>query len=238
MLGTGKYQTYQISSNVTYATRLYTQNFLTYSPLDDVLVFIEPKHQIHVYDGKSLQLIMTIPMSNVLIGASAISLFSRDHHELYFIYEYSVTSKFIALRLCQVHFNRLTMKFENRTCIDTLKIYKAKSNFRINGFAIKRNHAEKNRSFIFLSTSMGLIHAVFNTQTGVFTRAPITMNDTSSDGSIVVSSKGAVYYAAKQEDTIYELLIGNDFRVRYGKIIKSNGIKNPYGLIIDECDHL
>ena len=64
------------------------------------------------------------------------------------------------------------------------------------------------------------------------------MNDTSNEGSIVVSSSGTVYYSNKQEHTIYELIITRDFRIRYGKIIKSNAIRFPYGLIADECNHL
>ena len=46
MLSYGKYQTTQISSNITYVSRIYAQNFLTYSLIDDLLIFIEPKQKI------------------------------------------------------------------------------------------------------------------------------------------------------------------------------------------------
>ncbi|CAF5226001.1 unnamed protein product, partial [Rotaria magnacalcarata] len=56
--------------------------------------------------------------------------------------------------------------------------------------------------------------------------------------NVVITSSGIIYYANKQEHTIHELRITQDFRMRYGKIVKSNGIKFPFGLMIDECNHL
>lgn len=234
----GKYQTYQISSNVTYVSRLYTQNFLSYSPSDNLLIFIEPKHQVYIYDARSVRLIITVPIRNVLIGASAISLHSNDQNELYFIYEGDVNAKSIALRLCQVRFNVFDYNFENSTCIQTFTITHNQRILHINGFAIKRNHAQTRRSLLFISTHIGLVYMIFDTQTGLLIRSPIIMSDTSNEGSIVVSSLGTVFYANKQENTIYELIVTQDFRIKYGKMIKSTAIKQPYGLITDECNHL
>jgi hypothetical protein len=238
MLSLGKYHTYQMSSNITYASHVFAQHFLAYSPLDDLLVFIEPKHQLHVYNARTVGLIVNLTTTDVVFATSCISLSSDDQHDLFFIYETHLEPNFVSLRICQVHFNRFKLIFEDKNCIETLKISGGKPDIRINGFAIKRDHAGTKKSILFISTDIGLIYTIFDTQTGSVTREIMIMNDTLTEGSIVVSSSGTVYYANKQEHTIYELLITRDFRLRYGKIIRSNAIKYPFGLITDECNHL
>lgn len=202
------------------------------------MIFIEPKHQVYVYNAHTVRLILTLPVQNILIGASAISLQSNDRHELYFIYEADMDSRSTALRVCQVRFDIIGRTFANNTCIETFTVNYNRGGLRIDGFAIKRNHAGSNRSLLFLSTDIGLIHMIFDTFTGLLIRAPVVMSDTSNQGSIVVSSLGNVFYANKQEHTIYELIVTQDFRIKYGKMIRSNAIKYPYGLITDECNHL
>ena len=238
MLSFGKYQTQQISSNITYMSRAYTQNFLAYSPLDDLLIFVEPKHQIYVFSAQTAHLIAAIPTEHVLIATSTVSISSDDRQDLYFIYEAPVSPALISLRVCQVRFNMLLSNFDNKTCIETLRIHYTEPDIRIHGFSIKRDHAQTKKSIVFISTDIGLIYAIFETRTGALTRPLTIMNDTLNEGSIVVSSSGPVYYANKQEHTIYELHMTKDFRIRYGKIIKSHAIKSPFGLITDECNHL
>jgi hypothetical protein len=137
-----------------------------------------------------------------------------------------------------MYFDRINLKFQDKKCIDTLIIRCKKPDIRINGFTIKRDHAGTKNSVLFISTDIGLIYTIFNTKTGSLFREPVILNDTLNEGSIVVTSTGVIYYANKQEHTIHELHIIRDFRVRYGKIIKSNAIRAPFGLITDECSHL
>lgn len=201
------------------------------------MIFIEPKYQIYVYDAKSIKLLAKLPTNNILIGTSAISLISANY-DLYFIYELPSSSKVASLRVCQVRFNRMEIKFENKICLEKLSITCNKTSLRIHGFTIKKDHAGTSKSLLFISSNFGLIHTGFNTRTGTLTRSPVLMRDTLSEGNVVVSPSETVYYANKVEDTIYELIIMPDFRIRYGKFIKSNAIKNPYGLSIDDCNHL
>ena len=238
MLSYGKYQTYQMSSNITYVSRVYTQNFLAYSPLDDVLIFVEPKHQLHVYNAQTVRLIVNLTATNVVYAASLPSLTADNLHELFFVSESRSPRKRILLRVCQVRFDRLKLNFEEKKCIQTLSINYNKTDIRINGFTIKRDHAGSKRSLLFISTDIGLIYSIFDTTTGSLIRQSTVLNDTLHEGSVVVTSSGIVYYANKQEHTIHEIHITPEFRIRYGKIIKSKAIKSPFGLITDECDHL
>jgi hypothetical protein len=238
MLSLGKYQTFQVSSNISHIPRAYAQNFLAYSPLDHLLIFIEPKYQISVYDAQSIRHIVSLPINTVPIGTSTRSLVTNDHYDLYFIYESQLEFNSIALRVCQVRFDMIALDFHNKTCIESFNLSHNESNFRINGFSIKRDHAGTSKSLLFLSTNIGLVYMIFDTRSGAIVRLPAVMNDTSNEGSIVVSSSGSIYYANKKEHIIHELIVARDFRIRYGKIIKSNAIKYPYGLTTDECNHL
>jgi hypothetical protein len=238
MLSFGKYQTTQISTNIAFSSRAHTQNFLAYSPADDLLIFIEPKYQIYVYTAQSVRLIANFPNSDILIGSSTNSLVIPEQHDLFFIYEAPISGKSMALRVCQVRYRRVDVNFENQTCIGTVTIPQNRSHIRINGFAIKRNHFGSNRSLLFITSDVGLIYTIFDTNAGTILRQPLLMNDTSNEGSVAVSTSGTVYYAHREGHIIYELIVTRDFRVRYGKMIKSNAIKYPYGLITDECNHL
>lgn len=97
---------------------------------------------------------------------------------------------------------------------------------------------QTNKSLLFISTDIGIVYTVFDMKNATLFREPVVLNDTLNEGSVVVTSSGIVYYANKQENTIHEIYISRDFRTRYGKIIKSNAIKSPFGLISDECNHL
>jgi hypothetical protein len=227
-----------MSSNITYVSRVYAQNFLAYSSIDNVLIFIEPKHQLHVYNTPNIRLIVNITTSNIVYATSCISLTSDNLQDLYFISEVREKMNLISLRVCQVRFNRNTFAFEDNKCIQTLMIPCDAPDIRINGLTIKRDHAGTKKSLLFISTDIGLVYAIFNTTTGSLIREPIVLNDTLNEGSVVVTSSGIIYYANKQEHTIHEIHVTRDFRIRYGKIIKSNAIKSPFGLITDECDHL
>ncbi|CAM4885008.1 unnamed protein product [Rotaria socialis] len=238
MLSYGKYQTSQMPSNISYTSRYYGLNFLAYSPIDDLLIFIEPKHQIHVYNGHTIQPIANVNTTDIVGATSCASLSSESQHELFFIYETNTESNIISLRVCEVQFDTPSLKFEENICIGTITVQYDQPDLRLNGFTIKRDHAGTNKSLLFISTDIGLVYAVFETNTGALVGEPTIMNGTLNEGSIVVSSDGSVYYASKQEHLIYELHITNDFRLHFGKIIKANGIKQPFGLITDECNHL
>jgi hypothetical protein len=238
MLSYGKYQTSQISSNITYASRIYPQNFLAYSSIDDLLIFVEPKHQIYVYNAQTIQLLVNFSTTDVVIATSTTSLFSDSHHDLFFIYETTSKTNLISLRVCQVQFNMFKFNFEDNYCIEKIIIQYDQSDLRIHGFTIKRNHAETKKSLLFISTAIGLIYTIFDTRTGSLIGESTIMNETLNEGSIVLSSSGSIYYASTQEHLIYELNIARDFRLYYGKIIKTNAIKYPFGLITDECNHL
>jgi len=235
MLSYGKYQTSQISSNITYTSRIYAQNFLAYSSIDNLLLFIEPKHQINVYNARTIQLIVNISTTDVVI---ATSLIVDSRHDLFFIYETNSEINLISLRVCQVRFNMFNLNFENNYCIDTITLQYDQKDLRINGFTIKRDHIGTKKSLLFISTDIGIIYSIFDTNTGSLIGESKIMNETLNEGSIVLSSTGSIYYASKQEHLIYELQISRDFRLRYGKIIKTNAIKYPFGLITDECKHL
>jgi hypothetical protein len=238
MLSYGKYQTSQISSNVTYTSRFYTQNFLAYSSMDDLLIFIEPKHQINVYNAQTIQLLVNLSTTDVVIATSTSSLLSDSLHDVFFLYETNSKTNLISIRVCQVNFNMFKRIFEDNHCIETITLQYDQPDLRINGFTIKRDHAGTKKSLLFISTDIGLIYTIFDTQTGSIIGESTIMNETLNDGSIVLSASGSIYYASKQEHLIYELNISRDFRLRYGKIIKMNAIKSPFGLITDECNHL
>lgn len=238
MLSYGKYQTSQISSNITYTPRLYAQNFLAYSSIDDLLIFIEPKHQINVYNAQTIQLLVNLSTTDVVIATSTTSFVSNSPHDLYFMYQTNSPTNLISLRTCQVYFNMFNLNFENIQCIETIQIQYDQPDLRINGFTIKRDHAGTKKSLLFISTDIGIIYIIFDTHTGSLIGESTILNETLNEGSIVLSSSGSVYYASKKEHLIYELLIARDFDLRYGKIIKTNAIKYPFGLITDECNHL
>lgn len=238
MLSFGRYQTSQISSNVTYTPRFYAQNFLAYSSIDDLLIFIEPKQQIHVYNAQTIQLIVNLTTNNIVIATSTISLTSDARHDLYFLYQTPTETNLISFRLCQVRFNMLQMNFDDQFCLESIIIQFDQPNLRVNGFTIKRNHAGTKKSLLFISTDLGLIYTVFDTHLGSIVGESTIMNETLNDGSIVLSSSNVLYYASKQEDSIYEIHIQRDFRLRYGKIIRAKPIRYPFGLITDECNHL
>jgi len=242
MLSYGKYQTSQISSNITYTSRIYAQNFLAYSSIDDLLLFIEPKHQINVYNARTTQLIINISTTDVVIALSTTSLFADFRNDLFFIYETNSKTdsgaNLISLRVCQVRFNMFNLNFENNHCIETITLQYDQTDLRINGFTIKRDHAGTKKSILFISTDIGIIYSIFDTYTGSLIGESTIMNETLNEGSIVLSSSGSIYYASKQEHLIYELQVSRDFRLRYGNIIKANAIKYPFGLITDECNHL
>lgn len=238
MLSYGKYQTIQISSNITYVPRLYSQNFLAYSAIDDLLVFIEPKHSVHVYNAQTIQLLVNFSTTNIAIGSSCESLSGGTGHDLFLIYETYTETRFIQLRVCQVRFSFIQLTFEQIYCIENIVIPYDQPELRIYGFTIKRNHAGTNHSLLFVSTELGLIYTIFNTQTGVLLSEVMMFNETLNQGSVALSSSGAVYYANREENMLYELHVTRDFRLRYGKTIKTKAIKNPFGLITDECNHL
>ncbi|CAF1225320.1 unnamed protein product [Adineta ricciae] len=238
MLSFGKYQTSQISSNITYVPRLYAQNFLAYSSIDDFLLFIEPKHQIHIYDAQHVQLIVTISTIDVIIATSCTSLISESPHELFFIYANHSSTNIIALRVCQVRFDIDRRDFTQNYCIQPITLQYDQPNLRVYGFTIKRDHAGTNKSLVFISAEIGLIYSIFDTKTGILLSEPLVLNETLNEGSVVLSSSNSIYYASKQEHLIYELRITNDFRLTYGNVTKGKAIKSPFGLIADECHHL
>lgn len=238
MLSYGKYQTIQISSNITYVPRLYSQNFLTYSSIDDLLVFIEPKYAVYVYNAQTIQLLVNLSTTEIVIGASCESFSSESSHNLFFIYENFTETQSIQLRVCQVRFNFLQLTFEQTFCIETILIPFDRPDFHIYGFTIKRNHAGTSHSLLFVSTELGLIYTIFNSRTGSLLSEVMMFNETLNHGSVALSSSGAVYYANREENMLYELHITREFRLRYGKTIKTKAIKNPFGLITDECNHL
>lgn len=238
MLSFGRYQTSQISSNVTYTSRFYAQNFLAYSSVDDLLIFIEPKQQIHVYNAQTIQLLVNLTTNNVVIATSTVSLTTDARHDLYFLYETPSETNLITFRLCQVRFHMVRFIFDDQFCLEPIQIQFDQPNLRVNGFTIKRNHAGTKKSLLFISTDLGLIYTVFDTHLGSIIGESTIMNETLNEGSIVLSSSNVLYYASKQEHLIYEIHIQRDFRLRYGKIIKTNAIKYPFGLITDECNHL
>ncbi|UJR15969.1 hypothetical protein I4U23_002888 [Adineta vaga] len=237
MLFSGKHHPHQIASNLTYVSRSYTQNFLAYSPIDDLLIFLEPKYQLHVYTAQDARLVGHIPAMNVVYASSCLSIMTGDRYDLCFIYESRMKTNIISIRVCEVRFNLTKLQFEDKKCIDST-IRSDRANIRINGFTIKRDHFGTKRSLLFVSTTFGLIYTIFDMRTYVNIRKPIILNDTLTEGSAVLTSAGVVYYANKEEHTIHEIHVTKDFRIRYGKIIKSNAIKSPFGLITDECNHL
>jgi hypothetical protein len=238
MLSTGKYHTHQMSSNITYVSRMYAQNFLAYSPPDDILIFVEPKHQLHVYGAQSVDLIVNISTTDVVYARSVISLSNGDRYDIFFVYESRIGPNLVSIRVCEVRFNILNLTFEDQICIETLTIRCEKSSIRIHGFTIKRDHAQTKKSLLFISTDNGLIYAIFDMHNNSLIHKPVILNDTLNEGSVVVTSSGIVYYANREEHTIHEIHITQDFRIRYGKIIKSNAIRSPFGLTTDECNHL
>ncbi|CAF3690181.1 unnamed protein product, partial [Adineta steineri] len=238
MLSYGKYQTSQLSSNITYVPRIYAQNFLAYSSMDDLLIFIEPKHQIHVYSAQTIQLIVNISTTDVVIASSCQSLISESPHELFFIYINHSLTNLIGLRVCQVQFNIYKLNFIPNYCIELIKLQYDQPNLRLYGFTIKRDHAGTDKSLLFISTEIGIIYAIFETRTGVLSNEPLILNETLNEGSIVLSASNSIYYASKQEHLIYELRITRDFHLYYGNITKTNAIKSPFGLVADECNHL
>ncbi|CAF1343365.1 unnamed protein product [Rotaria magnacalcarata] len=238
MISFNKYKTSDISSNVNYISRFYNQNFLVYFAPHDLLIFIEPKHQLHVYNAQTISLIVNLTTSDVVFATLCTSLSIKDHRDVFFVYESHLESNLLLLRVCEMSFNKIILQFEDKFCVQTLKIYSNKTNIHVTGFAIKRNHAGTEKSILFLSTDIGLIYTIFKTFSGILINEPVILTDTLNEGNVVITSSGIIYYANKQEHTIHELRITQDFRMRYGKIVKSNGIKFPFGLMIDECNHL
>jgi hypothetical protein len=238
MLSYGKYQTTQISSNITYVPRTYAQNFLVYSSIDNLLIFIQPKHQIQVYNALNVELIVDLSTTDVVIGTSGSSSIPESRHDLFFIYQTNSETNLISLRVCQVRFDMLKSYFEDTLCIETIKIQYDQPDLRINGFTIKRDHAGTKKSILFISTDIGVIYTIFDTHTGSLIGESMIMNETLNEGGVALASSGSIYYASKQEHVVYELQIERDFRLRYGKPIKTNAIKYPFGLITDECNHL
>jgi hypothetical protein len=238
MLSYGKYQTVQISSNITYVPRVYAQNFLAYSSIDDLLIFIEPKHHVHVYNSLTMELLANLTTTSIVIATSCTSLPTGTGHDLFLIYETYTQSKRIQLRICQARFNLLRKTFEHDYCIETLTIPYNQSDLCISGFTIKRNHAGKNNSLLFISTELGLIYTIFDTYTGSLLSEIMLFNDTLTQGSVALSSSGTIYYANRGDHVLHELYIGRDFQLQYGKTIKTKAIRSPFGLITDECNHL
>ncbi|CAF3699066.1 unnamed protein product [Rotaria socialis] len=238
MISFSKYKTSEISSSVNYVSRFYNQNFLAYSPHHDLLIFIEPKHQLHVYNAQTIRLIVNLPTSNIIFATSCTSLSMNDHRDVFFVYESHLESNILLLRVCEMSFNKIILQFEEKICVQTLKISSNKTDIQVTGFTIKRNHAGTENSILFISTDIGLIYTIFKTYSGILINEPAILTDTLNEGNVVTTSSGIIYYANKQENTIHELRITHDFRIRYGKIIKSNGIKSPFGLLTDECNHL
>lgn len=238
MLSFGKYQTYQIASNISFVARNYTQNFLAYSPMENIFIFVEPKHQLHVYNAQTIRLIVNLTTTDVVYASSCVSLIDTHPYGLFFLSESRPAPLKVLIRVCQVQFDLSSNEFHERKCLETLQIATDIPEVRINGFTIKRNHDGTKKSLLFISTDIGLIYTIFDTKTGVLTRPPSMLNETLNEGSVVVTSAGVVYYANKKENTVHEMYLTRDFRVRYGKIIKSTAIKLPFGLITDECNHL
>lgn len=238
MLSFGKYQTTPISSNISYVLRNYTHNFLAYSSLENILVFVEPKHQLYVYNAQTIQLIVNLTTTNVVYASSCVSLIDDYSQGLFFLSESRVKTNRVFIRVCQVQFDMNKHEFHERKCIETLKISTDIVDIRIHGFTIKRDHEGTRKSLLFISTNIGLIYTIFETSTGLLVRPSSILNETLNEGSVVTTSLGFIYYADKQENTVHEIYVTADFRLRYGKIIKSTAIKNPFGLITDECNHL
>lgn len=238
MLSYGKYQTLQISSNITYSPRVYAQNFLAYSSVDNLLIFIEPKHHVHVYSAQTLQRMINFSTTDIVIATSCVSLSIDSGHDLFLIYETYTDDKLIHLRVCQVRFDLTKSVFENNFCLETLIIPYPRPDLRIHGFTIKRDHAGTNNSLLFISTEMGLIYTIFDTRSGTLLSEIMMFNETLNQGGIALSSSGSIYYANRQEHLLYELHITRDFHLRYGKTIQTKAIKSPFGLITDECNHL
>ena len=238
MLSYGKYQTLQMTSNISYSPRVYAQNFLAYSSVDDLLIFIEPKHHVHVYNAQTLQRLIHFPTTDIVIATSCVSLSTTAGRDLFLIYETYTDAKVIQLRVCQVRFDLTKSVFDNLYCLETLIIPYPRPDLRIHGFTIKRDHAGTNNSLLFVSTEMGLIYTIFDTRTGALLSEIMMFNETLNQGSVALASSGSIYYANRQEHLLYELHVTRDFHLRYGKTIQTKAIKSPFGLITDECNHL
>ena len=238
MLSYGKYRTIQIPTNISYISPAQGPNFLAYSSMDDLLLFVEPKHHINVYNAQTVQLLVTLNTTDVVVATSCSSLLSDSRYDLFFLHETNSEINLISLHVCQVHFNRYKLDFEDDLCIETVRSQYGKSDLRITGFTIKRNHAATKNSLLFISTAIGLIYAIFDTKTGALIGQATVMNETLNEGSIAVAPSGSIYYASRQENLVYEIHVANDFHLHYGKTIRTNAIKTPFGLITDECNHL
>lgn len=238
MLSFAKYKTVDFSSNVAYMSRLYKQNFHAYSSINDILIMIEPKYQLHVYNAQTVHLVANLTTPDIIYVASCTSLSTHDKRGLFFIYESRSLPNILSLRVCEMNFNKIKSSFHDKICIETLKLHSGTKDIHVNGFTMKLNHAGTQKSILFITTNIGLIYAIFNTYSGTLVHEPVLLNETLNEGNVVITSSSVVYYADIQEQTIFELRITPDFRMRYGKIIKSNAIRIPFGLLADECNHL
>ncbi|CAF3583619.1 unnamed protein product [Didymodactylos carnosus] len=246
MLSYGKYHTTQMSSNITYVKRDYPHNFLAYSPINDIIVFVEPNNLIHVYNSKTMLLLANISTNEIVIAGSCAAFSttivptSPLTTALFFIYQ-NLKKEFVyILSICQMNFNLIQLVFTKVYCIEPLEIH-SKNNIKITGFTIKKNHQYvkgKPKSLLFISSDIGIIYSIFDSNSGLLYRKPMIMNETLNEGNIVLSSSGFIFYASMQDHTNYELFVTKDFRIKYGKIMRSNAIKYPFGLITDECNHL
>ncbi|CAF4515774.1 unnamed protein product, partial [Rotaria magnacalcarata] len=182
MISFNKYKTSDISSNVNYISRFYNQNFLVYFAPHDLLIFIEPKHQLHVYNAQTISLIVNLTTSDVVFATLCTSLSIKDHRDVFFVYESHLESNLLLLRVCEMSFNKIILQFEDKFCVQTLKIYSNKTNIHVTGFAIKRNHAGTEKSILFLSTDIGLIYTIFKTFSGILINEPVILTDTLNEG--------------------------------------------------------
>ncbi|CAF1313216.1 unnamed protein product, partial [Didymodactylos carnosus] len=238
MLSYGKYQTSQMSSNITYVKRDYPHNFLAYSPDNDIIVFVEPNYIVHVYNSKSMLLLANISTNEIVIAGSCVSFTtittttSPLTTALFFIYQEHKKLVY-TLSVCQVNFDVIQLIFTKVYCIESLKINIVRD-IKITGFTIKKDHQYvegKAKSLMFISSDIGIIYFIFDSNSGLLHREPMFMNETLNEGNIVVSSSGSIFYANMHDHIIYELFVTKEFRIKYGKIVKSNAIKYPFGLI-------
>jgi len=193
---------------------------------------------LYVYNAQTIRLIVNLTINDIVYATSSASLISDNQHELFFLYETRLDPNFVSIRICQMHFDIFQLKFDEIKCIKSLIIRCDALNLRIYGFTIQKDYMKSQKSLLFVSTDKGIVYTVFDMTNLSLVRDPVILNDTLNEGSIVMTSSGIVYYANKHENTIHEIYISRDFRMRYGKIIKSNAIKSPFGLIADECNHL
>jgi hypothetical protein len=118
MLSFGKYQTYQISSNISYVPRNYTQNFLAYSSIENIYIFVEPKHQLHVYHAETIRLIVNLTTQDVVYASSCVSLIDKGSYGLFFLSETRPAVHRVLIRICEVQFDLVKNEFHERKCLE------------------------------------------------------------------------------------------------------------------------